>query len=159
MFSASFLINSYARNLHFIRTHTAGFSQADALRQPPFRGNCALWIVGHIALYRNTVLEQLQQAPTFDPALAQRFKAGSAAVLGEEPGLAQLSNMLTALDASQERIAAILPAFDATRAAELIRFGSLTDPLTRAETLLFLMRHEAYHTGQLELLAEMTRNG
>lgn len=158
MFTASHLIPSFARNLNLIRTHVAGFSQADALRQPPFRSNCALWVVGHLACYRNFILAHLDEAPTFDRAAAERFQVGSAPVLGDEPGLPLLSNLLAMLDAAQVRIEAALPNLDPARAAEGVPFGAYTHPIPRSEAILHLMRHEAYHTGQLELLAEIVKS-
>jgi uncharacterized damage-inducible protein DinB len=158
MFTPDLLINAFARNLHFIKTHTAGFTQADSLRQPPFKGNCANWIVGHIALYRNTILEHLLQAAAIDPVQAQRYKAGSEPVLGDEPGLATIDAIIAALETAQARIAAGLPALTPERGAEMIKFGTLPNPISRAETMIFLLRHEAYHTGQLEILAEMVKS-
>ena len=71
MISADFVINAYARNLHFIKTYTEGFSQADSLIQPPAKANCANWIVGHIAAYRNRLLDVLGQPPVIDPQLGR----------------------------------------------------------------------------------------
>jgi hypothetical protein len=160
MFSADDLIPSFARNLSLIRTFTDGFDRADALRPPPFRSNCALWIVGHIAVYRSVLCElHLDQPPTVDAATVARFKKDSAPVLGEEPGLPQLAELLASLDVAQARIAAALPILDAARAHELVEYGAFPDPRRRSEVIVHLMRHEAYHTGQLELLAEMVRGG
>lgn len=156
-FPASDIIASYARNLWSIRMFMNGFDRADALRQPPFRSNCALWIVGHIAVYRSVLCEHLLLPPTVDAATAARFKKDTAPVLGEEPGLAQLDDLLASLDVAQERLAAALPQLNPAHAAELVPYGAFPDPRTRSEVIVHLMRHEAYHTGQLELLAEMVK--
>jgi hypothetical protein len=159
MFSANDLVASFARNLHLIHAHLKEFSQTDALQQPPFRSNCALWIVGHLAAYRNAALEHLGLPPTFDATAALRFKVGSAPVLGDEPGLPLLSDLLAALDAAQTQIAAAMPHLDAARAADPVSYGAFAHPIPRAEAIVHLMRHESYHTGQLELLAEMVKGG
>ena len=110
MFTIDTLINAYARNLYFIKTHTTGMTHADSLAQPPLKGNCANWIVGHITLYRNTVLKDLGQPSVFPDDIALRYRAGSEPVLHDEPGLAQLPALLAALDASQDMLAAGLRA-------------------------------------------------
>ena len=45
--------------------------------------------------------------------------------------------------------------FSYARAAELITLGSFT--MSRADFMVFYMRHEAYHTGQLEFLSALAR--
>lgn len=155
MFTVEMLINAYARNLHFIKTHTKGFTQADALRQPQPSGNCANWIVGHIAAYRSKVLEHLALDPVFDTAQAARYQANTPPVLGEEPGIAILDDLLEAIELAQTRIEHGLQHFTPIRAAEMTQIGPWN--MTRAEAVLFLMRHESYHTGQLEFLSELAR--
>ncbi len=157
MFTIDTLINAYARNLYFVKTHTAGMSHADSLTQPPIKGNCVNWIVGHIALYRNTVLKDLGQPSVFPDEIALRYRAGSEPVLHDEPGLAQLPALLAALDASQDALAAGLRALTPERGSEMITFGTVP-PMPLSESVVFRLRHEAYHTGQLELLAELQRS-
>ncbi len=157
MFTIDTLINAYARNLFFVKTHTAGMSHADSLAQPPLKGNCVNWIVGHIALYRNTVLKDLGQPAVFPDEIALRYRAGSEPVLHNEPGLAQFPALLAALDASQEALATGLCALTTERGAEMITFGTVP-PMPLSESVIFRLRHEAYHTGQLELLAELQRS-
>jgi uncharacterized damage-inducible protein DinB len=155
MFTAEMLINAYARNLFFIKQFTNGFSHADALLQPHARGNCANWILGHIAAYRNLALDHLGLPPVFASAQAARYAAGSAAVLADAPDIAPLDVILAAISAAQVQIENGLRAFDAARAAELTTFGPRE--MTRAEAVFAAMRHEAFHTGQLELLAELAK--
>ena len=155
MITAENLLAMYARNLMFIHEKTAGFSQADSLLQPPVAGNCTNWTVGHITVYRNRILELLGEAPTCDPTVAARYVRDSAPVLGDEPGLGQLADLLAALDAAQERMGPALRALTAEQAAETVGTGQLV--MSRAEMLLFLLRHEASHTGQLDLLYELAQ--
>ena len=155
MLTAEHIINAYARNLHFVKTLTAGYSQADSLVQPPVTGNCANWIVGHIATYRNRILEILGEATTLDPQIAARYGNGSQPVLGEETGIGQLTDLLAAIEAAQVRLVAVLPQLTPDQGGRVITLGAFT--LSVAEWMLFLLRHEAYHTGQLELLQEVVK--
>jgi uncharacterized damage-inducible protein DinB len=155
MFTAESVSNIYARNLFFIKQLTAGFSHADSLRQPPVRGNCANWIVGHIAAYRNRILTILEQEPTLDPAIATRYARDSAPVLGDEPGLGQFFTLIDAIEAAQPHIATGIARLTPEGAARVSTFGQ--NSMSAAEWMLFLLRHEAYHTGQLELLQELVK--
>jgi uncharacterized damage-inducible protein DinB len=155
MFTVDMVINAYARNLFFIKNHTQGFSHADALLQPHARGNCANWVLGHIAAYRDKVLDHLGLPAVFGAAAA-RYQANTPPVLSDGPDIAQLGVMLEAVETAQGRIEQGLRAFAPERAAEVITFAQRE--MTRAEAVLFLLRHEAYHTGQLELLAELPKS-
>ena len=155
MITAEHLIKAYARNLHFVKTLTAGYSQADSLIQPPVQGNCANWIVGHIATSRNRVLELLGEPLTLDPQIAARYGNGSLPVLGEEAGIGQLADLVAAIEAAQARLAVALPQLTPVAGEQIVISGAFTQSVV--EWMLFLLRHEAYHTGQLELLQEVVK--
>jgi uncharacterized damage-inducible protein DinB len=148
MFTADAVINAYARNLFFLKELTADFTHADSLRQPPVRGNCANWIVGHIAAYRNRILTILDQEPTLDPAIATRYARDSAPVLGDEPAIGQFDTLMAAIEAAQPRIATGIQRMTPEAAARIFSYPPMTMPAT--DWMVFLLRHEAYHTGQLE---------
>ncbi len=136
------------RNLVFLREKTDGLSHAESLLQPPFPGlNCLNWQVGHIAAFRDRMLALLGAEPTLDPAIAARYAPGSEPVLGDEPGIGQLDDLLAAIVTAHERLHAALPGLTPERAAEVIGRGQFTMPL--GEWFFFLVRHEAYHIGQL----------
>ncbi len=142
------ILFNYGRNLLFLREKTDGLTDAEALLQTPFPGlNCLNWQVGHIAAFRDRLLALLGADPTLDPALAARYAPNSAPVLGDEPGIAQLDELLRAIAVSQERLTAALPALTPTRAAEVLGAGQFT--MTVEEWVVFYLRHEAYHVGQL----------
>lgn len=155
MFTADFIINAYARNLHFIKQRTDGFTHADSLIQPPAPGNCANWIVGHIATYRNRILTILEEEPALDPQLAVRYARDSVPVLGEEPGLARFEMLIEAIAAAQPHIAIGIERLTPVQAERIVSYPPMT--LSAAEWMVSLLRHEAYHTGQLELLQEVVK--
>jgi hypothetical protein len=153
MITADGLIRALTRNADYLSTHLAGLTHADALVQPPVRGNCLLWIVGHIVCYRNYMLNVLGLPRVLPVETAQRFARGSAPVLGEETGLPRLEQLMQAYANSQARVFEALPRLTAAQAAEVVTEGDFTLP--RAELVMSYMRHESYHAGQLELLREI----
>lgn len=155
MLTAEHLINMYARNLAFIKQLTEGFTHADSVVQPPVPGNCANWVVGHIATYRNRILTILGQPLVLDEMLAQRYARDSKPVLGDEPGIGQFPVLLAAIEASQDKLASGLRALTPEQAAETRAIAQFN--MSIAEWMIFLLRHEAYHTGQLELLQEIVK--
>lgn len=136
------------RNLVFLRDKTAGLSHAESLLQPPFPGlNCLNWQVGHIAAFRDRLLALLEAETTLDPAIASRYAPGSAPVLGEEPGIGRLDDLLAAIELAHERASAALPLLTPARAGETVSKGQFT--MTVGAWGFFYARHEAYHVGQL----------
>jgi hypothetical protein len=155
MFTVDMVINAYARNLFFIKNHTKDFSHADSLLQPHARGNCANWVLGHIAAYRDKVLDQLGLPAVFGQR-ADRYQINTPPVLADGPDIVQLADIVNAIESAQAQIEHGLRTMSPERAAEGVTFAQRE--MTRAEALLFLMRHESYHTGQLELLAELPKS-
>jgi uncharacterized damage-inducible protein DinB len=142
------ILFNFGRNLIFLREKTEGLTHPESVLQPPWPGlNSLNWQVGHIACFRNRLLDLLGEEPTLDPAIAQRYAAGSEPVLGDEPGIGQLDDLVRAIEAAQERILAAVPMIAPERAAEVLGAGQFT--MTVGEWVMFYMRHEAYHIGQL----------
>ncbi len=142
------ILFNFGRNLIFIREKTEGLTHAESILQPPFPGlNCLNWQVGHIASFRDRLLVLLGCEATLDQAVAQRYAAGSAPVLGDEPGIGQLDDLLRAIGVAQERLLDAIPKIAPERAAEVFGAGQFT--MTIGEWVMFYMRHEAYHIGQL----------
>lgn len=143
----------YARNVLFVQQLTEGLNHADSLAQPPVSGNCMNWVLGHITAYRNRISEMLGQPAVLDPAIATRYARESKPVTSDEPGLAKLEQLVAAINLSQTQLAEGLPKLSADGAMQPRSYGPMS--MTTAEWFLFLMRHEAYHVGNLELLREI----
>jgi len=152
MFSPEGLITAFKRNAAYIHESLDGLNHADAVVQPPAQGNCILWIMGHIVCYRNYALHILGQPLALPEEQALRFAFQSEPVLEDSPDLPRLEALLAAYDASQEVIFAALRALSLEAAAEVITYVGQT--MERANLVMSLMRHEAYHAGQLEWLRQ-----
>jgi hypothetical protein len=153
MLTAEGFINGLERNATFVRNHLNTVTHAEALLQPPYRGNCILWIVGHVVCYRNYSLALVGQPPALPENLAARFARDSAPVLADEPGLATLDTLMAAFEASQTSLIEAARTLTPAQAAEVVTQDVFTMP--RGDLLVSRLRHEAYHVGQLEWLREM----
>lgn len=147
------LASAFARNLDMIKQQTAGLTHADSLLQPPVRGNCLNWVLGHIAETRNLVLQQLGKPPLLSEAHAKRYGYGSAPVCSDGDDILRLETLLALLEQSQK---AINEALEHISSEELNKkVDSFLGTTTLGQFLFFLYYHETYHLGQTELLREL----
>jgi uncharacterized damage-inducible protein DinB len=148
MITPDIITRYFKRNHQVLHMQTRGLTHEDSLLTPPFRANCLNWVLGHIITYRNQALAWLGGDPVLDNEQSAPYNRES------EPLRAQdalpLEQLLAGLDASQERLEAALAGL---RAEDLER---PVDDRTLAQRLTFAFWHEAYHTGQTELLRQLT---
>lgn len=138
------------RNYQVIRMQAEGLTNEDSLIQPPFRGNCMNWVLGHIIYFRGRQLKVLGDTSDWPEEQIQRYSQESEPVSGPAQDVLSLDQLLSLLDQSQERIIAKLQ--DIPEASFDDALGSRG---SRGEILNMLQRHEAYHAGQLELLRQL----
>ncbi|UCG24779.1 MAG: DinB family protein [Chloroflexota bacterium] len=147
MISPDVIAHYFKRNYYVLHMQVKGLSHEDSLLAPPFRANCLNWVLGHIVVYRGRALTLLGAEPVWDEDQATPYNRES------EPLQAQdarpLEQIMADLDLSQERLDAAL----ADLTAEDLERG--VDESTMAERLTFDYWHEAYHTGQTELLRQL----
>ncbi len=137
------------RNYQVIKLQSDGLTNEESLLQPPFRGNCFNWVLGHILYFRGRQLKVLGDTSDW-PDQLQRYSQESEPVTAEAQNILSLNQLLNLLDQSQERLIARLQ-----DTAEADFDAILGDRGSRGEILAMLQRHEAYHTGQLELLRQL----
>jgi len=153
MIDPEHLANAFALNLNIIRMQTEGLTHKDSLLQPPFRGNCLNWVLGHIAVNRDLVLQVLGEEPILSEEEAARYQAGSEPVTGNEEDILTLIMLRAALERAQEGITSGLQRVTPEELAMEIEVGEHTMP--RGQRLFGLYFHETYHTGQTELLRQL----
>jgi DinB superfamily len=152
MISSQDLSNAFARNVSIIKMQTEGLTHEDSLRQLPFHGNCLNWVLGHIAVNRDSVLETLGEPPVMD-AYGVRYKRGSDRMTQADEGTLALEELLNWLDRSQERIATALSKMD--EAALAREYASGDRKTTVGQRAFFLYFHETFHVGQTELFRQL----
>jgi uncharacterized damage-inducible protein DinB len=145
---AETLAEYYGLTYRVINRQLDGVTHEESLVQPPFRGNCLNWVLGHIVVTRADVLAALEETAPWSEADAARYQPNSEPVMDGEQAL-PLSQLQTLLEESQKRILAGL-----ARATPEFMAAKL-DEETRAQHVTFSIWHETYHVGQLELLRQL----
>jgi hypothetical protein len=150
---AELLRHLFGLSTRALAANLDGFTDTDALAQPPGGGNCVNWVVGHVVVHRNHMLRALGQEPVWDADADAAYDRGSAPITAPE-GAMSLEKLHTALESSRERLlAALEAASDEQLAAERVT-GSSTAPVGRI--LALLIAHEAYHAGQVATLRRIS---
>ncbi|PKO00171.1 MAG: hypothetical protein CVU42_05370 [Chloroflexi bacterium HGW-Chloroflexi-4] len=149
---AETLIQKYKLTTHIIHRQTDGITNQESVIQPPVRGNCMNWILGHILNDRNLVLLLLKEESIFNKSEAERYKRESDPVTGLEDGI-PFDQMLEKLDLSKKRIVSGLKNISTERLAEIEEVGTLKEEV--GALIAFMHWHETYHTGQFELLRQL----
>jgi len=138
------------RNNQVIKMQTEGLNNEDSLIQPPFRGNCLNWVLGHIIYHRGRLLKVLGDSSDWPGEQIQRYGRESEPISGPAEDILSLAQLLDLLDQSQERILARLQNISEEELDAIV-----FNEKTREELIAMLEWHETYHTGQLELLRQL----
>lgn len=153
MISAKDLISALERNIGIIKDQTQGLTDADALLQLPFRGNCLNWVLGHIVANRNTILLFLGEQPLISEAHVRRYGYGSEPVCGDSGDILTLGQLLALLEQSQQALTARLETI--TREELECEVQSFLGTTALDQLVFYLYWHESYHTGQTEALRQL----
>jgi uncharacterized damage-inducible protein DinB len=143
---------SLKRNARVVHMQCDGISHEASLTQNEANINCLNWTVGHIVVSRNDLIESFGGEPvdTFDLAAYERE---SEPITGPGPGVVDLTDLLAALDETQTRIADLA---GNTSAAQWAAPLADTPDRTFADQVMFYTWHDTYHTGQTDLLRQVS---
>lgn len=153
MFTKEQIRDGFALNLSLLRRQCDSLTHADSLLQPPFRGNCMNWVLGHILINRDRVLHLLQAEPTLAEAKTGRYESGSDPITEDSDAILPLEELLDKLSLSQERIAAGLDRMDESDLS--IETESGGRKMSIGQRIFGLYFHDTYHTGQTEFLRQL----
>jgi len=128
-----------------------GFTEEEALAQPPGGGNCVNWIVGHIIVHRNHMLRALGHEAVWGADADARYDRGSPPVTGADDAL-PLAELTGALERSRDAVLAALDAATDEQLAASPASASGSAAGTIGRRLALLMVHEGYHAGQVATL-------
>jgi len=146
------LAKAFARNVTLIKSQAKDLTHDDSLIQPPFRGNCLNWVLGHLVANHDDILETLGEPRLFDNQLG-RYKRESEPLTREDEGTVRLEDLLEWLERGQMQITEALNRADESTLARVLTFGERK--VTVAERVFFLYFHETYHVGQTELFRQL----
>lgn len=152
MCSVETLIQKCRLTYRIIHMQIDGLTHADSLLQPPFRGNCLNWVLGHIVESRNAALRQLGQQPVWGEEEGTRYATGSQPIVSEAQAL-PLERLVAGLALSQARMESALQGMS----PEMLAQPQDADgrQVSLGERLDWLLWHETYHVGQLEFLRQL----
>jgi uncharacterized damage-inducible protein DinB len=152
---AQSLSQSFRFTHMLINRLTRGLTHSDSVVQPPFKGNALNWVMGHIVASRNEALSYLGAEPVWDDEELAHYKTGSDPITRDDQGLT-LEQLRAAFDEAQERISSRLDEIPAEELAKIVETSFGERPV--GEHVASLHWHETYHSGQLELLRELTKS-
>lgn len=135
-------------NYQTLKVNTDGISHRESLIHPHPGGNCMNWVLGHILVSRNDLLQILGEAPVGDPLELKRYERGSKPLTGADKALL-LEKLMEYLQDSQFRLTNKLDKITEEELAET------KNRRTVAESLAGFHFHEAYHCGQVGLLRRL----
>jgi uncharacterized damage-inducible protein DinB len=145
------LIQILERDQGIIRQQAEGLSHADMVLQLPFRGNCFNWVIGHILTSRASILTALEAEPILSEEEIKRYGHGSEPVTDADNAV-PYDRLSEALAQTKDAVIAALK--DAS--PELL--GKLYNEewgMNVGQWVAFLIWHETYHVGQLEILRQL----
>jgi uncharacterized damage-inducible protein DinB len=150
--AAKILIDILQFNHEIIHLQLKDITHAESLLQPPFRGNCMNWVIGHILDVRQAWLNLLGLPGILSEGEQKQYGYGSEPVTTAAQA-SHLDSLVTRLD---ESLATLVSKLENTTQAELDREVEIwRGKLPLAQALSFFQWHEAYHTGQLEQLRQL----
>ena len=151
------LSDAYALNLRVVEMQLNGLSHADTLILTPYNINTLNWVLGHMAVYRDIVLDLLGETPELTPEETERYKRESEPITADGADVMPLERILKALRGGQERISARLPHLTSEELERPIQLRERTT--TVAARLHWYYFHDTYHTGQTDLLRQVAGKG
>jgi hypothetical protein len=153
--TARLLSEQFVLSLRAILLQTDGLTHADSLLQLPFHSNCMNWILGHVLLNREQVLDLLHVPRMFTDDAFARYERSSAPITRDEPGVIYTEELIEMLKEHAPRLSgALLSASDELYAGE-VQVGEISH--TVASRVLFHVFQEATHVGELGILRQLAR--
>jgi DinB superfamily len=125
-----------------------GVTHEESLLQPPFRGNCLNWVLGHIVFGRESVLKLLGEDLPWTETEIASYRSNTEPITNAEQAL-PLEMLLGKLEESHKRILTGLKRITPDK------WEAPINDETVAEKIAFSHWHETYHVGQLELLRQL----
>jgi len=153
MHDVKVLANVFKRNTMVIGRQVEGLSHTDSLLQPEFRGNCLNYVLGHIVVHREKVMEILGVTPIMDPTSRALYDYGSDPITEDVDGVLELDSLMDLLSQMSELIISAVRDLSPEALERDVKLGDSS--ATLGQRLEFFGWHEAYHVGQTEYLRQL----
>lgn len=153
MIDAQAMADQFAVGLRVTHSQTHGLTHEQSLLQLPFRGNCMNWVLGHMLLSREEILDLLGAPRVFPNETWARYDNGSEPIRQAEAGVLRLEKLLEMLDQQAPFLTQALVNTPAATYASEVQVGQ--NRRTIARRVLFYFFHESGHVGELGLLRQL----
>ena len=128
-----------------------GLSHEESLGTPEKGGNCPNWVVGHLAVAYDNLLEGLGAETVLSPDQKTPYERGSAPL--DRAHARPFAELMTDFDACHGRVVAKLASLSDDELAAPAPYSPRNDPDETVGSLAALLAfHQAYHAGQAGLL-------
>lgn len=154
MISAKKLADSYSLNTHIIQLQTDGLSHSESLIQTPYNINSLNWVLGHIAVNRDRVLALLGEPTFLTETETARYKRESEPIRADGEDVIPLERLLEIIRMGQDRLSEALARLTPEDLARVIHAGGRDT--TVGARLFGHYFHDTYHTGQTDLLRQVS---
>jgi uncharacterized damage-inducible protein DinB len=145
----------FKRNVSLVVAHAEGLTHEDSLMQSPYNVNCFNWVVGHIVTSRNALFRNIDGEALWSTEDGlERYRRESDPIKEDGEGVWQLPDLLTALQETQDKIEQRLGVATQEYLDEEIEVEGRS--ASRNARILFAYFHDTYHTGQTDLLRQMS---
>ena len=142
------LLEALENNQSVLELQTAGITHEQSLLKPPFYANCMNWVLGHLLQSRSWMLEQIGLSGYMPKEEAMLYQRNAP----EMTDLVQASRLESLLDRLKETNTLLKDRLEAMPTEELHKEIPLFGGTTLSAFLGFMLWHETYHVGQLEIL-------
>jgi len=149
----------FERTTWIVNEQAKDLTHADSLIQPPFRGNCFNWVLGHLTEGRDRMLTALGLPTCLSEDETDFYKRGSEPITAEaitgsdEPQAIPLPDLLRTFNDQHDRL---VDHFQQASPESLAEIAFPERGTSVGEWVAFLHWHETYHVGQLELLRQLS---
>jgi len=145
------MIQYLERQQWVVNAQSEGLSHADSVLQLPFRGNCFNWVLGHIVVHRDMMLDLLNEPPVLSSVESEPYILGSKPLTSEQD-VVELNKLL---DLSRECLTRLTNAIKIAADETFDQIHNEERGTTVQDRVEFLIWHEGYHIGQLEILRQL----
>jgi hypothetical protein len=154
MISPEQLANGYALNTRIIQLQTDELTHADSLIQAPYNINSFNWVLGHIVVNRDRVLALLGENPYLTETETARYRRESQPIREDGEGVIPLERLLEIINKGQTDISKALGKLEPHALEAQVQLDG--DEKSLGDRLFGLYFHDTYHTGQTDLLRQVS---
>jgi len=142
------LIEALENNQAVLELQTAEITHEQSLMKPPFYSNCMNWVLGHLLQSRSWMLEQMGSGGYLPQEEALVYQRNAP----ELDDMAQASSLDSLLERLKETNVLLKDRLEGMSPEDLNQEIPVFGGTMLSGFLGFLLWHETYHVGQLEIL-------